>query len=64
MTKETLILMNEILSILGKMSYKDYLPEFYFDKVDKNLINCYINETILKDFTKEELEELKSKYSL
>lgn len=61
MTEETLILMNKILSILGKMNYNNYLPEFYFNMVDKNLINCYINETILKDFTKEELEQLKSK---
>lgn len=61
MTEETLILMNRLLNILGKMDYKDYLPEFYFNKVDKDFIYSYINETILKDFTKKELEELRSR---
>lgn len=61
MTKETLILMNKILNILGKMKYKDYLPEFYFSKVNKDFITYYIYETILNDFSNEELGQLKSK---
>lgn len=61
MNDETLMLMNEIINILSKMTYNDYIPNFFFYKVDKDFVYNYIINVVLEGFSKEELKALKSK---
>lgn len=61
MNLETLKLMNYILLELKDKKCNSTLPLKYYDLISKSKIEEYIKFELLKDFTKEDLKELKGK---